>query len=220
MSKGGALAAGPFWAVSDRRSFQHDFEPSDAVEKTRASKLKRSDDAADFLHARWLMRQLIQQRLPQAGIPGLRSFDDARPELVGSPDLAINWSKSGPFAAAALAEIGVVGIDIERVIARNTGAILSMTASTTEAEAVASAGDEAAQLAAFYRLWTAKEAVLKCRGEGLRGGAKSVEIPGEYILGDTEMQIVHDRVGEVSLVQIDAGAEACCSIAFSAQKPN
>lgn len=215
--RSGAVAAGPFWAISDRRDIQHDFEPADAVEKTRASRLRRSDDSADFLHARWLMRQLIQQWRPQAGIPGLQSFDDARPELVGSPDVAISWSKSGPYAAASLAESGVVGIDIEQVIPRNTDAILFMTASTAEADAVASAGAEAAQLAAFYRLWTAKEAVLKCRGEGLRGGAKSVEIPLEYILGDVETQTVLDRIGELCLMQIDAGAEACCSIAFSAQ---
>lgn len=215
--RSGSVAAGPFWAISDRRDIQRHFEPADAVEKTRASRLRRSDDSADFLHARWLMRQLIQKRRPQAGIPGLQSFDDARPEFVGSPDVAISWSKSGPFAAAAFAETGIVGIDIEQVIPRNTDAILSMTASTAEAEAVASAGAEAAQLAAFYRLWTAKEAVLKCRGEGLRGGAKSVEIPQKYILGDVEAQTVLDRIGELCLMQIDAGAEASCSIAFSAQ---
>ncbi|WP_119378508.1 4'-phosphopantetheinyl transferase family protein [Henriciella barbarensis] len=216
--KGGSLAAGPDWAISDRRGIQRVFDPADAVEKSRASKLRRGEDVADFLHARWLMRHLIQQRRPQMETPVLQSYDDARPELPRAPDVALSWSKSGPVAAAALSGGGIVGIDIERVIARDTGAVLTMTASGTEAAAVASAGNETAQLAAFYRLWTAKEAVLKCRGEGLRGGAKSVEIPLAFIHGRADTITIHDRGVSLALSVIDAGPDAVCTLAFSAQK--
>ncbi|HIG22620.1 MAG TPA: 4'-phosphopantetheinyl transferase superfamily protein [Henriciella sp.] len=216
--RGGSVAAGPVWAISDRRDVQHSFEPADEAEKARASKLRRSDDAADFLHARWLMRQLIQQQRPQPGTPVLQSYDDARPELVGAPELAISWSKSGSIAAAALSEVSRIGIDIERLIPRETSAILSMTASPAESDAVISAGTELAQLAAFYRLWTAKEAVLKCRGEGLRGGAKSVEIPSEFIRGRLDEIETKDRGLSLMLTVIDAGPDAVCTAAFSAQK--
>ena len=214
----GSIAAGPVWAISDRRNIQHGFEPADEAEKTRASRLRRSDDAGDFLHGRWLMRQLILQQRPQAGPPILQSYDDARPELVGASDTSISWSKSGPVAAAALIENAVVGIDIERLVPRETSAILSMTASDSEAETVASAGNEAARLAAFYRLWTAKEAVLKCRGEGLRGGVKSVEIPTDFILGHVDETVIEDRGVSLKLSVIDAGPDAVCTAAFSAQK--
>ncbi len=214
--RGGSIAAGPVWAISDRRDIQHGFEPADEAEETRASRLRRSDDAADFLHSRWLMRQLIQQSRPQAGKPAVISYDDAPPELVGVPDTAISWSKSGPVAASALIENAVIGIDIERLIPRETGAILSMTASDSEAETVASAGNEAARLVAFYRLWTAKEAVLKCRGEGLRGGAKSVEIATDFILGRVSEKTIEDRGLSLRLSVIDAGPGAVCTAAFSA----
>ena len=216
--RSGSIAAGPVWAISDRRDVQQGFEPADEAEKTRASKLRRKEDAADFLHGRWLMRQLIQQRRPQARTPVLQSYDDARPELVGASDTSISWSKSGPVAAAALIESALVGIDIERLIPRETGGILSMTASDGEAETVASAGNEAACLFAFYRLWTAKEAVLKCRGVGLRGGAKSVEIPMDFILGRVDETIIEDRGVSLKLSVIDAGPDAVCMAAFSAQK--
>ncbi|RIJ27729.1 hypothetical protein D1222_15270 [Henriciella algicola] len=216
--RGGSIAAGPVWAISDRRNIQHGLEPANEAEKTRASRLRQSEDAADFLHGRWLMRQLIQKQRPQAGTPVLQSYDDARPELVGASDLAISWSKSGPVAAAALIENAVVGIDIERLVPRETDVILSMTASDSEAEAVSSAGDEAARLVAFYRLWTAKEAVLKCRGEGLRGGAKSVEILSDFILGRVDETVIEDRGVSLKLSVIDAGPDAVCTAAFSAQK--
>ncbi|WP_290845567.1 4'-phosphopantetheinyl transferase superfamily protein [Henriciella sp.] len=164
------------------------------------------------------MRQLIQQQRPQPGTPVLQSYDDARPELVGAPELAISWSKSGSIAAAALSEVSRIGIDIERLIPRETSAILSMTASPAESDAVISAGTELAQLAAFYRLWTAKEAVLKCRGEGLRGGAKSVEIPSEFIRGRLDEIETKDRGLSLMLTVIDAGPDAVCTAAFSAQK--
>ncbi len=158
------------------------------------------------------------RRLPDDGVIELESFDDARPGLKGHPEMGISWSRSGPLACAALFPNGMVGIDIEQIADRDTAAILGMVALPQEAELINAIDENVAHLWAFYRLWTAKEAILKCRGEGLRGGAKSVEIPAEYLIGDADNLVVHERVGDLCLMRLDAGLEACCSIAFSVQK--
>lgn len=165
------------------------------------------------------MRQLAARCLPGLTDPQLESFDDARPTIHGHAETGVSWSRSGPVACAALLQGALVGIDIERIQDRDTTAILGMVARPQEIDLINSIEVKSDQLAAFYRLWTAKEAILKCRGEGLRGGAKSVEIPAEYLTVVEDTLLVHDRAVDLCLMRLDVGNDACCSLAFSAQKP-
>ena len=209
----------PDWKLSDRRDDPRTFEPAGAAEAERAARFRRQDDAQDYLHARWLMRQLAARCLPGLIDPQLESFDDARPIIHGHTEIGVSWSRSGPIACAVLLRGALVGIDIERIEDRDMAAILGMVARPQEIDLINSIEVKSDQLAAFHRLWTAKEAILKCRGEGLRGGAKSVEVPAEYLTGAEGNLIIHDRAVELCLMRLDVENEACCSLAFSAQKP-
>ena len=213
------LSQMPDWKLSDRRADPRKFEPVGDAEAERAARYRRQDDARDYLHARWLMRQLAARCLPGLTDPQLESFDDARPIIHGHAETGVSWSRSGPVACAALLKGGLVGIDVEQIEDRDTAAILGMVARPQEAELIHSIKVKSDHLAAFHRLWTAKEAILKCRGEGLRGGAKSVEVPAEYLTGAEGNLTIHDRAVELCLMRLDVGNEACCSLAFSAQKP-
>jgi 4'-phosphopantetheinyl transferase len=184
------------------------------------SRFRRDEDAADFLHARLTMRALA------AGIRGLeydsidlQSFDDARPHIAGEHGLFVSWSRSGPQAAAALWERGPVGIDIEQNVARDTAAILTMTASPEEQQSIEAIPDRRTRLTAFYRLWTAKEAILKWRGDGLRGGAKSVDIPAVFLNGTFEKITIEDRAGPVVIAALQGDTAIVSTLAFSAQTP-
>ena len=67
-------------------------------------------------------------------------------------------------------------------------AMLGMVCSEPEAAAfLAFAEKEPDQtLRAFFTLWTIKEAVLKATGRGMRAGAKSVQVPVEGLVRDTQ----------------------------------
>lgn len=80
-----------------------------------------------------------------------------------------------------------VGIDIEHVNRRlsNLPRLLRRF-SPTEAAAVVKAAD---QHAAFLRLWTRKEAFLKCTGDGIRRGLSTFSIPlrdGEWTVDNRD----------------------------------
>jgi|SRR5690348_15632811 len=90
------------------------------------------------------------------------------------PDLQFNWSHSGALAVVALARSVMPGVDIEQP--REGVKILEIAQrffSPDEAEALAACqGSEREAL--FFRLWCAKEAVLKAVGRGLAFGLERI----------------------------------------------
>jgi 4'-phosphopantetheinyl transferase len=104
---------------------------------------------------------------------------NGKPELLQphqSPTLHFNLAHSADLAVLAVASFGPVGVDIERV--RPIGELDGIAAqffSQDEKDGLAALPDEERQ-AAFYRLWTRKEAFLKATGEGIADSLAEVEI--------------------------------------------
>lgn len=114
-----------------------------------------------FLHGRMLAHRLLG--------PGRWAIDagpDGRPRALaadGRPGPCLSISHSGRYAAAAAAEVGVVGIDVE--VARHRRDCLALAEaylSGNERRMVAAEGETA-----FLAFWTMREALAKMRGGGV-----------------------------------------------------
>lgn len=108
----------------------------------------------------------------------LRDDEHGKPQLFVDGeefrDLQFNWSHSGALALVAIARGVIPGVDIEQP--RDGVKVLEIAQrffSPREAETLAACeGNEREAL--FYRLWCAKEAVLKALGRGLAFGLERV----------------------------------------------
>ncbi len=86
-----------------------------------------------------------------------------------------NISHSGEWVAMAL-DRSEVGCDIERFRQADALRLGKVVFTEAELDSIRSAAD---RLGTFYRLWTKKEALLKCMGEGFHRAAKTVEVIGD-----------------------------------------
>ncbi|MGA0588655.1 4'-phosphopantetheinyl transferase family protein [Dyella sp. KRB-257] len=125
-----------------------------------------------------------------------------RPELHGAHRgrLRFNWSHSADRALVAIARSVQPGIDLEhrpRRADRNVLALAQRFFAPVEADALgALPADERA--AAFLRLWTVKEAVLKAQGRGLAYGLHRVVVD----LGGSATARVHLDADSVAAWQV------------------
>lgn len=118
------------------------------------------------------------------------------PFLPQHPELAVSISHCRTAVAVAVSRRGPVGIDVE-CRRRLSPGLVERVCSLAEREALASAAD--ADMA-FLQLWTRKEAVLKCRGTGIKGFGSMVEATSA-----TDCQVVDidcaltDTVGAIAV---------------------
>ncbi len=92
-------------------------------------------------------------------------------------DLRFNLSHSGDWMVIGLACGREIGVDVE-LIARDIDwkAIASGYFHASEMRAIQDFAAPDVQVAAFYRVWTVKEAYLKAVGKGLAGGLDQVVV--------------------------------------------
>lgn len=138
-------------------------------ERRRLDTFKAAARREQFVAARWLARRmLIEQR---GGTPGdweLGAIAHTPPRLLRGPDpaLHVGLSHSGEWMACVVSTTPV-GIDLETVTRPRKVAPLARQSCSDEEQAELSALPPERQLAAFYRMWTQKEAWLKQRGLGI-----------------------------------------------------
>jgi len=111
--------------------------------------------------------------------PGDLSIETAaggKPFYVGEETVRFNLSHCGSNVVAAFAS-EEIGIDIEDP-ARITDflAIAKRYFQPSENQLILGAGDQGREM--FFRIWTAKEALLKLSGQGLAGGLELAESDG------------------------------------------
>lgn len=174
-----------------------------ADEQARAERFRHSLDRDRFIVRRGLLRRLLAERLSlepgrvplepgPAGKPMLAAADlrgvgvaavDGPPRfnLARSGGLALYaflpLANARAFAGPAAPDGPAIGVDLERIdTARRTLADLRRIAdhfAPEESRFLQGLPDDEAA-AVFYRLWTGKEACLKCLGTGIGGGGPTL----------------------------------------------
>jgi 4'-phosphopantetheinyl transferase len=165
-------------------------------ELARTSRYRHAVDRDRARSGRGLLRRLLGRYLGMS--PADVAIDTGafgKPHLAGDSNdttIAFNASGSAHLALYAFARGTAVGVDIEAFAAApgSTGKTL-LSPRTVQSMATRFAADEAALIhglpeadaaAAFLRLWTCKEACLKCRGTGLQTSLDAIRIE---LLDDT-----------------------------------
>ena len=149
-------------------------------ERARAARFIFERDRERYVLRRGLLRQILGNYSGLA--PAEIRFDyqgNGKPILVpaaGQPVLHFNVSHSGGLAAYAITQCCPVGVDIEQVKAiPDWQALVAEHFSRREQNVLFDLPVDQ-QLAAFYRGWTRKEAVLKAMGQGIGKGLRRAEV--------------------------------------------
>lgn len=131
-------------------------------ERERATRFRVMADRNRFVVGRGLLRLMVARATGTAAAQvKIRVGPNGRPWL-GPSGPSINVSHGGDLVAVALSH-QAVGIDVEAVSASPPVEIMPLAFSAAERSAMAPSIDSTR----FYRIWTAKEAVLKAAGSGL-----------------------------------------------------
>ncbi|WP_193163699.1 4'-phosphopantetheinyl transferase family protein [Microbulbifer hainanensis] len=146
------------------------------AERQRADRFHYARDRDYYLRGRGYLRRLLSwhlktppQRVPIVGAPG------QKPALDNNP-LYFNLSHSGHLAVCAISRSRPVGIDIELVDhAVPHDALCRKVFTPRECDALG-ACEETEAPRRFFEYWTAKEALMKLTGLGIRLNPRSIEL--------------------------------------------
>jgi 4'-phosphopantetheinyl transferase len=149
-----------------------------AEERARAARFRWEDVRRRWAAGRAALRLILERYTgtPAAELLFARG-EYGKPYLAGSP-VRFNMTDSGDLALYAVALDAEIGVDIERVRPIDGVGISRRFLPAPEAAAVRD------DPASFFRIWTRREAYLKCIGVGLRRIDAPIE-PG-YSIADLE----------------------------------
>ena len=137
--------------------------------------LSRADQFRFDVHReRWTVcrataRNILKMCLPNQVEPIVIEYgDNGKPYLKEYRDLHFNISHSKDSALLAITKTGPIGVDIERTD-RNIDLLrLSKRFFAPSEQEVLAAVAEYDRKDAFFKIWSRKEAYIKCSGQGLR----------------------------------------------------
>jgi 4'-phosphopantetheinyl transferase len=148
-------------------------------ERVRLSRMRSAAKRREFLVGRSSMRRVLGAlTATPAHEVVLRTGDHGKPAIEGAP-LHFNLSHSADRAVLAVSTAGALGIDIEAVAPRRPFARLARRFFAGSEIEWFEAHAPADRRAAFYRMWTLKEAYLKALGTGLSVSSRAFEVAVE-----------------------------------------
>jgi len=140
-------------------------------ERERAERFKVREAAERFTLVRGLLRRTLGEMTGEDPASLRFSYGpQGKPALEGKT-VTFNLSHSEGWAAIAVAKGREVGVDLEKIRSHD-GRLVERYFSAPEAILYRATLPEKQELA-FFHFWTAKEAYLKARGEGISGGFKT-----------------------------------------------
>lgn len=146
-------------------------------ERARAARFHFDRDAGRFVLARSILRLLLARYLDSdPAAVAIEYGEHGKPRLAAGAGPAFNVSHTGGIALLAFTPNVAIGVDIERVQQPPDLADVMRSHFAPQERAAIEAVPAAERLAAFYRCWTRKEAVLKALGWGLARPLDSFEV--------------------------------------------
>lgn len=167
--------------------------------------------------AHGMLHALLCAHAGTASVPQLARNAQGKPYAPALPDLKFNLSHSGQRALLAFARGQAVGVDLE---ARPRQVQVEELAQRffAPAEAFALMGlDATLRPAAFLRLWTHKEAVLKALGVGIGFGLERVAFgldPNGQVRAMERIAAEAGTVAEWQLRRLAVGEGAAAALAW------
>lgn len=136
------------------------YEGLNLTDRKRFKGFKNASRRYQFVMARWLVKQCLNQLFDQNTSHDYQLINYSRWEVTEQEkSYSVSISHSGHYVAIAIsASPCLVGLDIEQHKPRNFTELVKSFATPTEQSLVRNSTE---QHATFYRLWTAKEAFLK-----------------------------------------------------------
>jgi len=162
--------------LPERAPEPHAWALLDARERERAERFIHDRDRHRFVAAHAGLRLVLAAETGRP--PSALRFvlePQGKPRL-DRPSLSFNLSHSGPLAVVATCRGSAVGIDVEMAgRMRDLDGLAAMVMTPREQADFAALSIDRRQ-AAFLRLWTRKEALLKADGRGLMHDPRKVEV--------------------------------------------
>ncbi|WP_194207444.1 4'-phosphopantetheinyl transferase AcpT [Superficieibacter sp. 1612_C1] len=161
-----------------------------SADKLPSALIERAPQGAR--RARWLAgRALLSRAL--SPLPEIIYGEQGKPAFTADTPLWFNLSHSGDDIALLLSDEGEVGCDIEVVRPRNNWRMLANALFSPGELAEVETERPEQQLAAFWRIWTRKEAIIKQRG----GSAWQIVSTDSTL--NSALSISHCQLGALSL---------------------
>lgn len=159
----------------------------DEVERKKAQAFYFEKDREQFVVVRGLLKTLTSKILNiKNTYISITYNENGKPllKVKGSVSpLVFNVSHSHDYAYIALALEDELGVDIEKVDSeRKWKEILEKNFTKKEKKYVFSISQEEEQRRRFYQLWTLKEAIVKCEGQGLFKSLEEIELATESLI--------------------------------------
>jgi len=155
----------------------------DDLERGRHRAYRQEIDQRRFLTGRVLAKTVAGELLGRP--PGEVAFDatcddcgkpHGRPRVPGA-GFELSISHSGDRIGVAATSGAPVGLDVETATRRADDSLIAYALNETERGSLAGLS-EADRVAAFFRFWTGKEALMKATGRGLKIPLRSVTLAG------------------------------------------
>lgn len=153
----------------------------DPAERSRMAAFHHERDRHLYAVAHALLRRVLarQSRRPPTDLR-FATEDHGRPYLLddrGQPDgLRFSLSHCAAGVAVAVCQGAAVGIDVEDAARQDDPMPLAPQVATADEESELAELAPSQRRAAFLRLWTRKEALLKAKGTGLLTDPRTVSV--------------------------------------------
>jgi 4'-phosphopantetheinyl transferase len=138
----------------------------DRAERDRAGRFVQPLHRDRFIAAHGRLRQLLARSL-QMEPSEIQFMASARGKPAIAGGLEFNLAHSGDVALIALARDRTVGVDVEQARAMPDAEAIAARFFSADEQAALAALPAADQQAAFFNIWTRKEAFIKATGAGL-----------------------------------------------------